>query len=643
MYWLIALGLTVGAVWAGDSNTLTFTVLMGGRTAGLETETRSGGATDIRWQYNDRGRGPDITAHYALDATGFPTAVSLTGINYTKAPVSEAFSSSTEHRWYVSAEGPPGELAMLARALLAAKDHSAPLLPWGTATLERGATATVTAGNRKLQVSEYLIGGMGFSAEPIWLDAANEFFASVAPIQSTIRQGWESAAGDLLRSQMADEEQRLHALAARLGHRPPHGLAIRHVRVFDSLAGAMRDDRQVRIEGSRIVSVAPDHDGPPAGAEAIDGRGKTLLPGLFDMHAHFESFEGLLNIACGVTSIRDLGNDMDALLRFKRQFDDDREIGPRIVLAGIMDGRGPYSGPTNVLVDTEDEARAAIDRYAANGYIQIKIYSSVKPELVPAIVRMAHAKGMRVSGHVPAGMIARQFIDAGVDEMQHINFVLLNFMPDVAPQTNTRVRLTAVAERAAGIDLNSAPVKSFIETLARRQIVVDPTLGAFEGMLTARKGTVAPGYAAIVDRLPLEPRREAYTGGLPVPEGKNRLYRDSFEAMLRMVKLLYDAGVPLVIGTDGVEGLMLHRELELWVKAGIPPAKVLQIATIGAARVARCDAELGSVTDGKKADLVMVDGDPSQSISDIRKCSMTIKDGIVYRGADLYRELGMAN
>ena len=643
MHWLIAFVLAIGAACAGDSSTLAFTVLMGGRTAGQETETRSGSTTDIHWQYNDRGRGPDIGAHYVLDAAGFPTEVSLTGSNYTRAPVSEAFRGSTEHRWYVSAEGPPGELAMLARALLAAKDRSAPLLPQGTARLERGATATVTAGDRKLQVSEYLIGGMGFSAEPIWLDAAGEFFASVSPIESTIRQGWESAAGDLLRAQMAAEEQHLRELAARLGHRPPRGLVIRHVRAFDSLAGVMRDDQQVLIEGSRIVSVAADHGGSPAGEEVIDGHGKTLLPGLFDMHAHFESYEGLLNIASGVTTIRDLGNDMDTLLRFKRQFDADEEIGPRIVLAGIMDGRGPYSGPTNVLADTEDEARAAIERYAANGYIQIKIYSSVKPELVQPIVRMAHARGMRVSGHVPAGMIAQQFIDAGVDEMQHINFVLLNFMPDVASQTNARVRLTAVAERAAGIDLSSEQVKSFIETLVRGKIVVDPTLGVFEGMLTARRGTVAPGYAAIVDRLPLEPRREAYNGGLPVPEKKDQVYRDSFDTMLRMTRRLYDAGVPLVIGTDGTEGLMLHRELELWVKAGIPPAKVLQIATIDAARVARCDAELGSITGGKKADLVLVDGDPSQSISDIRKCDLTIKDGIVYRSADLYRELGMAN
>ena len=317
-------------------------------------------------------------------------------------------------------------------------------------------------------------------------------------------------------------------------------------------------------------------------------------------------------------------------------------IGPRIVLAGVMDGRGPYSAPTNVLVDTEAEARAAIEKYKAAGYIQIKIYSSIPPRLVPYIVRVAHENGMRVSGHVPAGMIADQFVDAGVDELQHINFFFLNFLPEEASKTNTRARMTLPAEHAAELDPNSPAVAKFIAKLRDKQIVVDPTLGVFEEEYTARPGVASPSYAGIIDRLPVQLRRAAFRGGLPVTGDQDRIYRASFQAMLDMTARLYRAGVPLVIGTDGIEGLMLDRELELWVQAGIPPEKVLQIATIGAARVARADRDLGSIARGKLADFALFDGNPARAISDIRKPRMVIKDGVVYRSEDLFRALGVA-
>ncbi len=631
-----------------------YSVVVAGRAAGKETHTpAANGVIVVTYSFNDRGRGPDVTGRYTFDASGMPVAIDLKGVDYNKSAVDEHFSfaggvarwkSTTEsgesrtRGWYISSAGSSSETAWLARALLNGHKKPMPLLPGGEATVEQGPSLDVQANGQKMHVTLFSVTGLGFVPTSVWLDEKHEFFADVNGF-ATIRAGWTGCLDQLQATQKKTDIARYQRLGAQFAHRPPKGVVIEHVRLFDSENATVRDDQTVIIEGNRIHSI---NGATPPGAERIDGSGKMLLPGLFDMHAHFDISAGLLNIASGVTTVRDLGNDMGQLLSWKEQMDVNKLIGPRVVLAGIVEGRGPYAGPTNVYTDTEDEARAAIERYAAAGYKQIKIYSSVKPELVPVIVRIAHANGLRVSGHVPAGMIGDQFVDAGVDEMQHINFVFLNFWPEEAAKTNTRVRLTLPAERAAGLDQESPAVSAFIAKLKSKQIFVDATLGVFEGSYVARPGVASPGLAPVLDRLPVQVKRSAFQGGLPAPGEKDELYRRSFNAMMQMTARLYRAGVPLVIGTDGLSGLMLDRELELWVQAGIPAAEVLRMATIGAARVARVDQELGSIAAGKKADLVLVDGDPVHNISDIRKTDVVIKDGIVYRSTDLYRAMGMS-
>jgi imidazolonepropionase-like amidohydrolase len=171
--------------------------------------------------------------------------------------------------------------------------------------------------------------------------------------------------------------------------------------------------------------------------------------------------------------------------------------------------------------------------------------------------------------------------------------------------------------------------------------VVDPTVTIFHGMFTDRPGTISTDYAAIADRLPPQVRRPLLAGGLPVPEGKDQRYRDSAQALLRMVKLLHDSGIPLVSGTDALAGFTLHRELELYVEAGISAPEVLRIATLGAAQVMKRDRDNGSVSVGKFADLLLIDGDPARRISDIRRTSLVIKDGNVYEPTALYRSIGV--
>jgi hypothetical protein len=420
---------------------------------------------------------------------------------------------------------------------------------------------------------------------------------------------------------------------------PAVGIVITNARLFDPVTMTTTPGTTIVIRGNRIES-AGTGIATPEGLEKIDAQNRTVIPGLWDMHTHNSEDDGMLDIANGVTSVRDLANDTDFLLDLRKKIERGAAIGPRIVMAGIIDGTGKFAGPTKVLVDTEDQARAAVDNYAKLGYEQIKIYSSVKPELVPVIARRAHEHGLRVSGHVPAFMRAEDAVRDGYDEIQHVNFLFLNFWPDVQ-DTRSPIRFTAVAERAALLDLQSAPVKSFLDLLREKKIVIDPTVSVFEGMFVSRKGTMSPSYAMVADRLPPQVRRGYLAGGLAVPEGMDQRYRDSFRNVLAMVKALYDNHIPIVAGTDALAGFSLHRELELYVQAGIPPAAVLRIATLGAASVMKHDDQLGSIAPGKLADLDIIDGDPSTNISDVRRVVTVIKDGKVYDAKAVAAEIGV--
>lgn len=638
--------------FSSQAETLKSSILMAGNPAGHEVETyNADGSIDIEYTFNDRGRGPEIHGHYVMDARGFPTRVVLTGHDYLKAPVDERlevkdgearWNSTTEHGaaradgFYVSNNGPNAEVAWVVQALLKNQRKIA-LLPGGEARLQPTGKTRVTAGGQSLEVNSYEVSGFGFTPTTVWLDGHSRFFATVSSWSSVIREGWEKAADHLIEVQTTVEDARYksQARSLRQGFRK---LAITHVRVFDAVTATTRENQTLEIAEGRITGIGTAVAGD---AHVIDGTGMTVLPGLWDMHVHIGPTSGMLNIASGVTSVRDMANDIDLVAKLRKQWETGETIGPRVFPCGFIDGRGPYQGPTKVFADTQEEARADVERYASLGYRQIKVYSSLKPELFPTIVELAHAKGMRVSGHVPNGMTAEQFVRAGADEIQHINFIFLNFLADKVKDTRTPERFTAVAENAANLDLHSPRVEAFIQLLKERKTVVDVTLGTFEDMFTSRPGEVGESWKPILTRLPVQIQRSATQGGLAAPGEKDQLYKRSYAAMLAMTKRLYDAGVPLVAGTDNLEGLMLHRELELWVKAGIPAPQVLQAATIGAARVVNADAELGSIEVGKKADLVLVEGDPTKNISDIRRTRLVIKDGVLYKSANVYRELGI--
>ena len=636
-------------------------ILIQGKLSGSQTVTSQGAdTTGAEFSFNDRGRGDHIIATWKLDAAGVPTAYTGRGNDYMKAPVVETFSRAgakatwrnrAEHgertlsgeEFYVPVSAPPEFSGVLARALLKAPGHRLALLPAGEARLVSAGSITVTAASGKMTtLSQYQISGLDFVPTPIWLDGEGN---------TVIVSGWFSVAPAAYQAslgKLADAQtESTGAWAAQLAREqtqvPGGDLLIRNARLFDPRDLSVTPGMSVLVRGERIVRVSPDMSlKTPDGAQVIDAAGRFLMPGLWDNHQHFGETDGALDLANGITSARDMANDTDGFLKRVARFDAGTELGPRVWKSGVIDGAGPFAGPTKMLVDSASDAVKDVDWYADHGYGQIKIYSSVKPELVPVIADEAHARGLRVSGHVPAFMNAQQFVEGGADEIQHLNFIVLNFLFDTIKDTRNMTRFSAVAAHARELGPDNPKVRDFITFLERHHTVLDPTMNVFDALFSGDPAALTPGLEDIVPRFPPQVRRAMLSGALVVPKGEEAAYREAFPAMLRLLKALYDAGVTIIPGTDSLAGYSLHHELELYVRAGIAPAEVLRMATLTSAHVVGADFSRGIIAPGKLADMILVDGDPSTNIADIHKVATVIKGGKIYQPAGIERALGIA-
>ena len=620
--------------------------------------TAADGTVTIAYDVHQNGRGPhcDAVVHRAADGT--LTSFEGHGHHELGQTVDETFSLEGRHaHWKSTEEAGESDLAapaffvpvsecpqtrgMLAEALLQA-GGTLPLLPAGEAHLAKEGELTVRAGAQARHLTVYALTGLRVAPIHAWLDDDHRWFGFADPSSAIVPEGWGSVVPALLEEQTRLEREADRLVLKRLAHIPPaEGLAFTHARVLDVERGLWLKDQTVVVVGGTIRAVGPSRATKvPAGAETVDLAGKAILPGLWDMHSHLEVGEGVLNIASGVTTARDVGNNPDALDDFKARFDARTAIGPHVLRAGLIEGRGEHAASADVTATTEAEAKAAVAFYAGRGYEQIKLYNSVKPELVPVLAREAHARGMTVTGHVPWRMLARDAVTAGYDGIEHVNMLFLNFFADHETDTRTPLRFSLVGDHAAAFDLASKPAQDFFALLRRHRTVVDPTLIAFEDMFVGRPGRVTPGKEWLVARLPLVSQRNHRQGGLPM-DGKEELYGRSWEKILAMVRALRDAHVPLVVGTDELAGLSLHHELELYVRAGLKPAEVLRDDTLEAARAMKVDAKTGSVAAGKEADLYVVDGDPLADIADTRKGVETVRAGVVFPCKALYESLGV--
>ncbi|HEY2747184.1 MAG TPA: amidohydrolase family protein [Polyangia bacterium] len=589
------------------------------------------------WEFVNRGLGPKLTERIVVDDAGLPMLIANDGVDCEHNPVHERFTRAGERGFFVSEQAAPEEEAMLARALLRARNHRLPLLPGGEATIDRVGTVDVSDGKTHKRVTQYEITGLELMPDTLWLEDDGGLFC----VGDTILDGWASAGATLAAAAEARALARRAQLFATLAKKPQRPLAIVHARLFDAESAQSRPATTVIVDGERFAAVGADRAVMiPPGAEIIDATGKTLLPGLWDLHTHLDEVSGLLAIAAGVTTARQMAGSAKDPRTLSAQWNAGHAVGPRILQVGLVDSPGPGESPAE-LVRNEREVRAAVDRDADAGFPQVKVYNSFKRELLPAFVDEARRRGLRISGHVPNGLKAADLVRAGFDELQHAYFVFLNFLPE--GEMLPMARFLVFANHAGEVDLASPAVRDFVALLVKHHVDLDLTLVSGEQWLMARRGSVGPTYAAIADRLPVQLRRMlAGGGGLPIDAGSDARYRASFAATLKLAKLVHDAGVVIAVGTDVWPfGFSMHRELELLVQAGIAPAEVLRMATLGNARIMKRERELGSIAPGKLADFVLVDGDPTRDISAIRRTTLVGKGGTLFDPAAIDRAAGI--
>ena len=422
---------------------------------------------------------------------------------------------------------------------------------------------------------------------------------------------------------------------------PAGPVAFSHVRAFVD-GDHFAQNETVIVDKGVITAVGPaDQVKIPAGAQVIDGTGKTLTPGLWDSHQHFpDDAAGPMLLSLGVTSVRDPGNvNALTLARADRRAKGEL-LSPRVYPSVLIDGKGPNTAQVASVATSLDEALAIVRKAKADGFIAIKFYGTFNPAWVKPVAAEAHRLGLHVHGHLPAGMRTLDAINDGYDEITHIYFVMMQAMPDsVVNVSNGMARFEGPGRYASKVDLAAEPMKSLIATMAAKKITVDPTLVVAESLFVPENGDLSPAYAPFVGSLPPAVERGFRQGGFSPPPDLTRAdYRASFAKLSDLVAALHKAGVPIVAGTDG-SGMELVRELELYVAAGFTPSEALESATINTAHLVGADGYTGSIAVGKNADLVLVDGDPSRTIGDLRHTKLVMMDGKLM-DADALRAAG---
>jgi imidazolonepropionase-like amidohydrolase len=628
-------------------------------------------AVKVDFKFTDRGQAVPLTATFRSAPDFTPQAFEIKGNTSRGTTIDEAVTvaSDTVHLrtrdkqsdlatlsgpFFTIAGYSPATMQMLMVRYWATHGSPAqlPTLPSGIVKVEpRGqdtihlATQDATKdgaqqNSRDEKLDRYTIEGLIWGRETLWFDAHRNLVAAISTDAEfdhfeAIREGYESALGDFVGRAGADNMSALADISKGIPGTRAATLAIVGATLIDGTGAAPVPDSAVIIHNGRIIAAGPRSKIKiPKHATIVDAKGKTILPGLWDMHAHFEQVEwGPIYLAAGVTTVRDCGNEFEFITAVRDAVAQGRGLGPRLLMAGIVDGSSPHTIGVE-RVDTPEQARMWVDRYHAAGFQQMKIYSSVKLAELKAVADEAHRLGMTVTGHVPEGLDAFQAIAAGQDQINHITYIA-DIMHAPFPADMNRLDR---AKARANIDVESPEAKKALAFLKDHHTVVDPTLAVFEffTVSTAKPpASFEPGVNKVAPEL-----AEQLTDVEP-PTEHSAIAEQIFQKEVAIVGALHRAGIPVVAGTDQtVPGHSLHREIELYVQAGFTPMEAIQAATIVPARAMGLDKESGTVEKGKRGDLVLLTGNPLDDIHQIRNVEYVITNGTMFHTAELWQSVG---
>jgi len=481
--------------------------------------------------------------------------------------------------------------------------------------IEAQGRETISIGAKSLALDRYSVDGVVWGRETLWLDERGAIAAAITRAGGlsfeAVREDLEPALLDFVVSATRVRLSDLEALTRR--EQPIHRgtFVIAGATVVNGTGREPIRDGVVVVRNGRIAAVGSAGDvSIPAGAPVVRADAKTVIPGLWDMHTHLTQIEWApVYIAAGVTAVRDMGNEFEFVTALASAVRSGRALGPRILLAGLIDGGGPnafgvYDGAT-----IEDAIRL-VRKYHDAGFQQVKVYSLLTAPVVEAICAEAHRLGMSVTGHIPNAMSIEEAVTAGMDHIAHL---------PIRGEAGT------------------PEVDRIVAFLRDHKTVVDPTQSWGE-LLGHAAGTPIAAFQPGVDRIPPPLNRlfsNAGTAGVDAATARARVERG-----LRIVRALHDAGVAIVAGTDeGIPGHSVHREIELYVEAGFTPMEALQAATIVPARAMKLDDQLGTIEPGKRADLVVLDANPLERIQNIRKVRWTVSDGRLYDASALWKSV----
>jgi imidazolonepropionase-like amidohydrolase len=617
------------------------------------TITRNGDSLTMNsdFKFTDRGSPVPLTTSLTTDSNLNPRSFTIKGSTARGSTIDdeimiigssaniregkETRAAAVPKNFFTIAGYAPATMQMLMMRYISKNAIKGDLetLPGGKVTVEDRGKDTVTIDGKQVELERYIVSGLIWGRESLWMDKQQNLIALVCVDAEfdhfeAIKEGFEPALNFFVSKGAEDGMAALSEISDRLSPQSKGTLAIVNGNLIDGTGSAPLANAVVIIENGRIKAVGPKASVRiPNGAKTFDAKGRYILPGLWDMHAHFEQVEwGPVYLAAGVTTVRDVGNEFDFIRSVRDAIAAGRGLGPTMLLAGIVDGDSNFAIGI-VRANNAEEAKAVVHKYHDAGFQQIKIYSSMKPDVLKVICDEAHSLGMTVTGHIPQGMDAIQGVEAGMDQINHIQYLPRVLLPkDFKPQPGV----------APVIDFNSERARASIQFF--KDTVFDPTMVVFEWLFhPASKPFVdfEPGAA----KLPKELYGPINNTGVP-PE-REKAGKANIEMFLKIIGELHRAGLDIVAGTDQVvPGHSLRRELELYVQAGFTPMEAIQAATIVPARVMKMDKESGTVEAGKVADLILVNGNPLENIRNLRNADLVITKGRVFETAKLWQSVG---